>query len=117
MPKRILNVLLPLLFASSLSACGARVILTDTEWCADAGERGAFCFRTLSSATRHVPEEQWTVERYGQICTTAPTFAEWKAALLKLCEDSGRCDFKTEEAIEKFARKASRARRKAVGRR
>lgn len=113
MPKRILNVLFPVLLGLSLSACGARVTITDTEWCADAGLRGAFCFRTLSGAERHIPHDDWVEERFGQICSTAPTFAEWKAAILKLCEDTGRCDFRTEETVRQFTQKAARAVRRA----
>jgi len=103
------SVALALLLACGLSACGSRVRITDTEWCADVGASGASCFRTLSNISRDIPKAEWDEERFGQICSTADTFAEWKAALLKLCSDTGRCDYQTQEIIRRFETKAVRA--------
>lgn len=105
LPNKSLSVVFALSLALSLSACGSRVRITDTEWCADVGAEGALCFRTLSETRRAIPKAQWDEERYGQICSTADTFAEWKAALLKLCEDTGRCDYQTQQTIQRFEQK------------
>lgn len=111
--KKSSSVLLALLFASSLSACGGRVRITDTEWCGNGPDGGAVCFHTLSDRWRSLPQTEWDIERVGQICSTADTFAEWKAALLKLCEQTGSCDFQVQEAIRTFGNKAAWVSREA----
>ncbi len=117
MPKKNLNARFPTLLGFALSflisGCGARVTITDTEWCADAGPRGAFCFHTLSDTQRRIPVEDWAEQRFGKICTDPETLAEWKAAILKLCDDTGRCDFRMEEAVQAFSHRVDRASRDA----
>jgi len=78
------------LFVLSLSACGT-VPINDAEWCGDMGPIGASCVFTLSDKTRDVPKDQWDVERAGMLCTSSDSFANWKAALLKLCKESDKC--------------------------
>jgi hypothetical protein len=52
---------------------------------------GAVCFHTFSDATRDIPKAEWDAERFGQVCSSAETFAEMKSALLRLCYLSRRC--------------------------
>lgn len=108
MPRKNLSPLFVILFALSLSGCGKRIKITDTEWCGDMGDYGASCFRTLSSGTRDLEKPEWDQVRFGQVCTSAATLAEWKAALMKLCSDSGRCDYETKKLINNFTKKIER---------
>lgn len=108
MQKNNLKLLCAILFALSLSGCGGRIKISDTEWCGDMGDYGASCFHTLSNGTRDIEKQAWDQERFGKVCTSAATLAEWKAALLKLCNDTGRCDYETKKIINEFTRKIQR---------
>jgi hypothetical protein len=81
------------------------VQISDSEWCGDAGSLGASCFHTLSDQERDIEKDQWDQERFGMVCTSAETLAEWKAAILKLCKDTKRCDYETKKKIVEFGKK------------
>lgn len=82
-----------------LSSC-AKIKISDSEWCGDAGPLGAFCFNTLSDKSRDIAKEDWDKERFGMICTKSENFAEWKASLLKLCKDSKICSMEVIKTVE-----------------
>lgn len=107
MQKKNSKLLLALLLAFSASACGT-VHISDQEWCGDMGELGASCFHTLSTDTRDIDKEHWDQERYGQICGSAAAYVEFKNAVLKLCRDTGRCDYQTQQAVREFGYKVYR---------
>jgi hypothetical protein len=89
-------------FASSLASCST-VVIKDAEFCADAGELGAFCFNTLSEKERDIPKADWDTERFGMICTKAEHFAEWKAAILKLCRKNPICTYDMAREVKRFS--------------
>lgn len=63
------------------------------------GAQGATCFHTLSTAARDLSKAQWDAERFGQLCTQAKNFADLKALVEKLCNQSGRCDYDKVDAF------------------
>lgn len=84
-----------LLWASSFigmvaSGC-SYVQIKDQEWCGDMGAKGAYCFHTLNPAERAIDKEHWDAERFGQICTGPQGVADIKAAIEKLCGETGDC--------------------------
>jgi len=96
------------LFAFALSGAGcARVLITDHELCGDKGELGASCFHILSDESRKIGFEEWEAERFGQICLKADAWANLKAALLKLCDSSGRCSWQEIQALESLGNRIS----------
>lgn len=84
-----------------LSSC-ARVKISDGEFCGDLGSDGATCFKTLSGETRDISPSDWDEERFGMVCSDSGTFAEWKAAIKKLCAYSRRCTYEDKKSIENF---------------
>ena len=86
-----------------LSSC-AKVEIHDSEWCGDLGDEGAVCYHTLTPETREIPKADWDVERFGQLCTSAQSFAEWKETIAKLCSASKRCSYEQKEMIFQFFR-------------
>lgn len=84
-----------------LSSCGT-VAIKDSEWCGDMGRDGAACFHTLTTASRDLSPPQWDYIRYGQLCTPASTFADWKAAIEKLCSVSGKCTYQMKQGVNTF---------------
>ena len=90
------------LFLLSLSSC-SQVKIKDSEWCGDAGQFGASCFKTLSDNTRDIEKAKWDEERFGMICTKAENFADWKASILKLCQMAGkRCKYDVKNKVIRF---------------
>jgi len=69
---------------------------------------GAECFHTLSDQERHLEKAEWDEIRFGQVCTPASSLANWKAAILKLCDDTGRCDWEVVEKIVSFGERLDR---------
>jgi hypothetical protein len=69
------------------------------------GSEGASCFHHLSDQERDLSKTQWDRLRFGQVCTSSRTFAEWKAAIEKLCSQSGRCTYEVEREVENFYNK------------
>ena len=104
MQKKISSLGFLILFGFTVTSC-ARVALKDNEWCGDMGSEGAACFNTLSDLGRDIPKEQWDDERFGMLCTNSTSFANWKAAIEKLCDDTGRCDYEVRKAIENLEKK------------
>lgn len=72
------------------------VVIKDAEVCGDMGIDGAQCFHTLTPASRALTLSQWDDIRFGQLCTSADSFANWKDALEKLCHQPGACKYQTE---------------------
>jgi hypothetical protein len=77
------------------------------------GALGAACFRALSDKARDIEKPAWDAERVGMICTKAETFAELKAAILKLCHQTHACVTEEIEKVEKFSERVGRASAKA----
>lgn len=103
--KNIGSVWLSLLSFATLSSACARVEIRDAEWCGDLGRDGAVCFQTLSDGTREVPQPDWDTERFGMVCTKVDSFANWKAAILKLCKASRRCVYaEVAETLDRIER-------------
>lgn len=88
-----------LLLALSV-ACTVHV--KDEEFCVDAGPDGATCFHSLSDAQRDVPKASWDIERFGQICETPQTFADWKSVIDSLCQNTGDCTYKQAAQVKKI---------------
>lgn len=95
-----------ILLKLSFSGCGS-IPVYDHELCGDKGELGASCFRLLSDGSRKLDFEAWQDERFGQICMTAEAFANLKTALLKLCDQTKRCDWQQVEAIKDFGKRVN----------
>lgn len=94
------------LFAFALSGASCpRVEIADHELCGDKGTLGASCFHTLSDETRKLDFQEWEFQRFGQICMKAEAWANFKAALLKLCESSGRCTWQQIQDIENLTKR------------
>lgn len=99
--SKSLKIACAFLLALSLSACGS-VVLHDQEVCGDMGDIGAICFHTLSDQERDIPKPDWDSERFGQLCMKPEAYAEFKAAILKLCRVSRRCTYQDLEALRRF---------------
>lgn len=67
------------------------------------GSAGASCFHTLSDESRDIDKSTWDEERFGMVCTKAENFANWKAAILKLCKASHGCTYEDRRMINEFA--------------
>lgn len=105
--KQSLKLLL--VFSLGLSNAGCTSIkIADAEWCGDGGKFGANCFHTLSDPSRDLTKEQWDAERFGQLCTHPDNFANWKAAILKLCDETHLCSFEVKEKINAFVKKTDK---------
>ena len=84
-----------------LNSC-AKVEIHDGEFCGDMGDDGAICYHTLTPETREIMKADWDVERFGQICTSASTFADWKETIEKLCSSTKRCTYEQQQAVFQF---------------
>lgn len=84
-----------------LSSCST-IKIKDSEFCGDMGSEGATCFKTLSGESREISPNDWDDERFGMICSSAKTFADWKKAILKLCDMTNRCEMETKKKIDDF---------------
>lgn len=103
--KKSSSVVSLILFVFALNAGCARVQIKNAEWCGDMGELGASCFHTLSDESRDLEKEEWDEERFGQVCTKPENFANWKAALLKLCRQTRLCTYEERRMIETLGRR------------
>ena len=99
--KKNLEILFALLFGLSLASCGA-VTIEDHSWYGDMGPEGAYMFHTLSDEEGYLDKETWDALRFGMVCTNSDSFANLKAAILKLCHKNRRCVFEAKEKIETF---------------
>ncbi len=84
-----------------LSAC-AQIPITDHEFCADMGEYGASCAHTLTTATRDLDKTTWDQTRFGMVCESSDSFADWKSVIEKLCSISGRCSYEEQQQVQNF---------------
>ncbi len=104
------NLTAALLILSAFVLSGAtcnRVVVSDNEICGDKGELGASCFYMLSDRSRKLSFDDWASERFGQLCMKADAFANLKASLLKLCEETGRCTWEEIQDINSLGNKVS----------
>lgn len=108
MLNKNLKTLYGILFALLISSC-AQVQLKDAEWCADLGNDGASCFHTLSDSNRDIPKDVWDLQeigddhRYGKVCTSSDSLANWKEAIEKLCYLTKRCTYDAKKKIYQFS--------------
>lgn len=100
-------------FVLSGASC-PKVPIRDHELCGDKGELGASCFHMLSDESRKLTYEEWESERFGQICMQPDAYANIKAALLKLCESSGRCSWQEKQDIKNLGKKVARFKKEAA---
>jgi hypothetical protein len=86
------------------SSCGS-IQIKDAEWCGDMGSEGAYCFHTISNEARGLEKPDWDKERFGMVCTNPANFANWKEAILKLCEQTKNCTYEFVEMLTSFSNK------------
>ena len=98
-PKKSLNLLLVILFVSQLNNCSS-VKLKNGEVCGDMDKYGATCNHTFTDETRDLNKEEWDKTRIGWVCMKSDLFANWKAALIKFCNDTKRCTYEDEKLFE-----------------
>ena len=98
-----------------LSAC-ADVQVKDHEFCADMGADGATCAHTLTSATRDIDKANWDQLRFGMICESSDSFADWKAVIEQLCSVSGRCTYEEKQWAQIFFLRIAKITEKARSR-
>lgn len=104
-----------ILSAFLLASCGS-IRLSDHEWCGQLPDGSASCFHTFSEEERDIPREEWDALRLseGMICGRPDAYAEFKAALLKLCRISRRCSYADREAIRRFGEHVASIKAKVV---
>jgi len=91
-----------LVFSFALVSACARVQIKDSQWCGDLGSQGAACFHTLTQGEEDIPKAIWDLKRFGQVCTPATTFADWKQAIEELCSYSNDCDYEVQQHMDEF---------------
>lgn len=101
MLNKISKTLCAILSILIISSCG-HIQIKDAEWCGDLGQEGATCFHTISDANRDLTKAEWDIERFGQVCTTADSFANWKEAILKFCYLTKKCTYDAKQQIIQF---------------
>lgn len=111
MPRRSLKTLFAILLSFLLSSC-AQVKLKDGRVCGDMGSLGATCDNVFSDYPIDFDRNSWDRVRVGQLCMQADLFANWKAALIKFCNDTGRCTIEEVQAIQQVGKKIERLNRK-----
>lgn len=98
--------------AFALSACGT-ISLKDGQACGDMGRLGATCDNVFTDKPVDYDAAEWDRRRVGRISIPSALYANWKAALLKFCKDTGRCKIEEEEAIEEIGKKIDRLDRRS----
>ena len=71
------------------------------------GSLGASCFYTLSPQTRDIEKAAWDDERFGMVCTRSENLANWKAAILELCSNSGICTYEDVQSAQNLGSRVS----------
>lgn len=84
-----------------LSSC-ASVEIENHEWCVIAGDEGAYCFHTLSEDQRDLSKLEWEVLSTGWLAGSPEAFANMKATIEKLCEETKRCTYAAKKKIAAF---------------
>lgn len=84
-----------------LSAC-AQVQINNAEVCGDLGDLGAACFNTMNTTAREIDKPAWDKERYGELCMTVQTFADFKSEIEQLCSLSGKCTDSQKKMVSEF---------------
>lgn len=69
------------------------------------GELGASCFKTHTEETRELSKAEWDKERFGQLCTPAESFTNFKTAIEKLCYMTKKCTFEEKKILKSMERK------------
>lgn len=87
---------------AALILSGCSVNIRDHEICGDMGASGAACFHTLTSDSRELDKATWDTYRVGKLCEDADAFADWKAAMEKLCSQTGDCTYEQKQQMDIF---------------
>lgn len=90
-----------------LSACGT-IKLKDGPVCGDMGPLGATCDNVFKDKPKDLDKPTWDKVRFGQLCMGSALFTNWKGALIKFCNDTKRCTFEEEEAVEQVGKKVDK---------
>ena len=69
------------------------------------GSLGATCNNVFKDKPVDLDKAEWDRVRVGQLCMGSTLFANWKAALIKFCNDTRRCTIEEEEAIKSVGKK------------
>lgn len=69
------------------------------------GDLGASCFKTHSDEQRDLSKEDWDRARFGQLCTGADVFANYKTALEKLCYITKSCTIEEKKILKNLGTK------------
>ncbi len=85
---------------SLTTSCQGLVKINDAEWCGDMGRIGAECDMTFTDKRRSLDKATWDKERVGQLCTDSKNVANLKAAILKMCGDTGMCTQEVMDYVE-----------------
>jgi hypothetical protein len=80
------------------------------------GEYGATCAHTLTTETRDLDKSTWDETRFGWVCESSDSFADWKAVIEKLCSVSGRCTYQEKQLVQNFFLRMTKINRKAQAR-
>lgn len=107
MQSRSSKILSAILLSFLLSSCGT-VKLKDGQACGDMGRLGATCDNVFTDKPVDYDEKTWEQKRVGRISLTPALFANWKAALIKFCNDTKRCTFEEEQAVEEVGKRVDR---------
>jgi hypothetical protein len=78
------------------------------------GSQGAACYHALTQDHEDLPKAIWDIRRYGMLCTTGDTFADWKQAIEQLCSYSKNCDYETQTKLQEFFKNMEKLQDKAL---
>lgn len=81
---------------------GCAVQIKNQRWYGDEGPKGAVWFETQTTATGHLTKEEWDAARVGMACSLGKNFIDTKAALEKLCHDTGECVYINDPQVQAF---------------
>lgn len=105
-----------LLLLLTASGC-ANVAIRNSRWYADVGSQGALWAETQTVNEGEVPQPVWDDMRFGMLCTSADTFADWKSVIEKLCSVSGKCTYEIRKQINQTFGSLNQLKRDAERRR
>lgn len=105
------KILSAILLSFLLTSCGT-IKLKDGRVCGDMGRLGATCDNVFKDKPVDIAQPEWDRVRVGQLCMGSALFANWKGALIKFCNDTKRCTYEEEQAIETMGKKVERLKRR-----
>lgn len=71
----------------------ASVQISDNTVFADKGNLGSLEIHTMVDGVKAIDKASWDAMRFGMLCVSPETFAEWKKDIEVLCSYSGRCSY------------------------